>query len=439
VEIAGVGKDYPEAVRYTCLFSIMALQTQEAEALKTRSSFRVPILIVVAVVVVIGLISTMRHGALLIRASKVQRQTISATISTNGKLEPVAGFEAHAPAATSVKKLFVKEGQNVKAGQLLLQLDDAPAKAEAARALAQVRAAQADLNAIKSGGTREEVITNRTELSRAQSELQAAQRNAEAVRKLQQTGAASPAEVQDADARLKNAQNQVNLLEQKTTNRFSTPDQERAQAALEQAQAAYSAAQDMLAKSNVRSTESGTVYSLPVKQGAFVNPGDLLVQVADLSRLIVRAFVDEPDIGRLAQGQKVAITWDALPGRTWDGTVTQVPSTVTLRGSRNVGEVTSEVANEDRKLLPNTNVSVVITTARHDNVLSVAREAVHQDDGKRFVYQVVDGHLQRKNVETSLSNLTFIEVTSGLPEGATVALGSVNGMALQDGMAVKTE
>jgi HlyD family secretion protein len=417
----------------------MALQAQETEALKRRPPIWRPVAVVLAIVAIVGAFSSMRRRDMPIRSTAVERRTISSTISTNGKIEPVTGFEAHAPAPASVKKVFVREGDQVKAGQLLLQLDDVEARAQAARALAQIKAAQADLNTIHSGGTREEVITNQAELSRARSELQGAQRNLDAMRKLQNSGAASAAELQDAEMRLKNAQSQVSLLEQKTTNRFSTPDQQRAQAALEQAHAAYAAAEDLLSKTNVRSTVAGTVYSLPVKQGTYVNAGDLLAQVADLSRVIVRAFVDEPDIGRLAQGQHVNVTWDALPGRGWDGTVTQVPSTVIVRGSRTVGEVTSTVDNSDRKLLPNVNVSAIITAAKNENALTVPREAVHQDDGKRYVFQVVDNKLKRKNVETSLSNLTLIEIKSGLPDGAIVALGSLNGQPLRDGAVVKAE
>jgi HlyD family secretion protein len=417
----------------------MPTQAQEQQALKKRPSLLVPVAIVLAIVIVVGAVSSMRHGPMPITWTKVQRQALTSAISTNGKIEPVAGFEAHAPAPASVKKLFVKEGDTVKAGQLLLQLDDADARAQAARAQAQLKAAQSELSAIQNGGTHEEVITNRSELTKAQSELQASQRNLDALRKLQQTGAASPAEVHDAESRLSTAQSSVNLLQQKTTNRFATSDQQRGQAQVEEAQAAYTAAQDLLGKTNVRSTVNGKVYALPAKAGAYVNAGDLLVQVADLSHLIVRAYVDEPDIGRLAQGQPVVVTWDALPGRNWSGAVTQVPSSVTVHGARTVGEVTSLVDNKDGKLLPNVNVSVTITTSKHENVLTVPREAVHQEDGKRYVFQVVDNKLRRKDIETSISNLTSIEVNGGIPEGAIVALGSLTGQPLQDGTQVKLQ
>ena len=112
-----------------------------------------------------------------------------------------------------------------------------------------------------------------------------------------------------------------------------------------EAQAAYEAAEDALGKSSVRAPFDGIVYTLPVKQGAYVQTGDLLLQEGDLSKMLVRSFVDEPEIGRLATGQKIEVTWDAVPGRTWNGTVSTIPSTVKLRGARNVGEVTSTVDN----------------------------------------------------------------------------------------------
>ncbi|HWR15283.1 MAG TPA: efflux RND transporter periplasmic adaptor subunit [Terriglobales bacterium] len=424
---------------FVCFLITMALQTQEEKALKTRRSKWISAALVVGAIVAIWLTFSMRGGTVLIRAAKAQRQPISATISTNGTVEPVSGMQAHAPSPTTVKKLLVKEGDQVRAGQLLLQLDDASVRADAARALAQVRAAEADLAAVSAGGSREEVTANRAELNRARSEFQAAQRNLEAVRRLQQTGAASVAELRDAEARLNNAQSQVNVLEQKTTSRYSNEDRQRAQAALEQARASYAAAQDLLNKTNIRSTVNGTVYSMPAKLGAFVNAGDLLVQVANLSKMMVRAFVDEPDIGRLAPGQKVRVTWDALPGRSWEGTVTHVPTTVVLKGSRTVGEVTCEVDNSDRKLLPNVNVSAVIMTARHENAIVVPREAVHQDASKRYVFQVVNNRTVRRDIETSISSMTLIEVTSGLKEGDVVALGAVGAQNLKDGLSVEIQ
>jgi len=105
-----------------------------------------------------------------------------------------------------------------------------------------------------------------------------------------------------------------------------------------------------------RAPFEGIVYSLLVKQGGFVAGGDLVLQLADLRRVQVRAFVDEPEVGKLVPGDAIEITWDAVPGRTWEGKVNAIPSTVRLRGSRNVGETTCILDNKDLKLLPNVNV-----------------------------------------------------------------------------------
>src|SRR5260370_35666219 len=90
-------------------------------------------------------------GGVAVRAESVVRQDIASVISTNGKIEPVHNFEAHAPAPATVKRVLVNEGDQVKAGQLLVELDDADARAQAARALALLRAADADRQAVQSG------------------------------------------------------------------------------------------------------------------------------------------------------------------------------------------------------------------------------------------------------------------------------------------------
>jgi HlyD family secretion protein len=382
------------------------------------------------------LYSYLHQTPLKVRTTVVQRGPIRSLVSTNGKIEPIQNFEAHAPISTTVKRLLVKEGDHVRKGQLLLQLDDADIRTQAARAQAQVKSAQADQSALKTGGTQEEVLTLNAQLAKARSARDAAQRNLDAMRRLQQDGAASPGEVRQAEDALQRAQTDATLLEQKQKDRYSQPETARIEAQAAEAQAAYDAAEDALVKSSVRAPFDGMVYSLPVKQGAFVPAGELLLQEADLSRALVRAFVDEPDVGRLQSGQKVEITWDALPGRTWTGNVSAVPSTVKLRGSRNVGETTCVVDNKDLRLLPNINVGVTIVIAEHSNVLTLQRDALRIDETKPYVFRVVDNHLKRQAIEFSLQNLTRVEITSGLSEGGLVALPAED-KPLSDGVAVK--
>ena len=393
---------------------------------------------VALVVIILAAFVSQHRGEVYIRADQASVQDLVNTISTNGKVEPTDNFEAHAPAPTTVKKIFVHEGQWVKASTLLIQLDDADARAQAARAVAQLRAAEADIHATKTGGTQEEVFSNESQLGKAQTERDAALRSLQALEKLQQTGAAAPAEVQEARNRLARAESDLKLLQQKQTQRFSRPEVEKVQAAADEARASYSAAQDLLHNANVRAPRDGMVYSIPVREGEFVQQGELLLQVANLKNVQVRAFVDEPEIGRLSVNQPVTITWDALPGKTWSGKISQVPYTVTTRGTRNVGEVVCQVDNPGAKLLPNTNVTVAVTLARDNHVITVAREAIHMDSNGRYVYVVQEGRLKRQSVDTSISSLTRIEITKGLQPGQIIALGAYNGQGLRDGMPVKT-
>ena len=377
------------------------------------------------------------RGVLRVHTTRLVRGPIRALVSTNGKIEPVENFEAHAPIATNVTRVFVKEGDHVRKGQLLLQLDDADIRSQAARAQAQLTSAQAEQADLQTGGTHEEVLTLDSQLIKARGARDLAQRNLDALRRLQQQGAASPGEIKQAEEVLQRAQADLTLLEQKQKDRYSRPEIAKVQAQQDEAQAAYDAVRDALQKSNVRAPFDGIVYSLPVKQGAYVQAGDLLLQVADLSHVLVRVFVDEPDVGRLAPGQKIEITWDAIPGRTWTGTVTRVPSTVKLRGARNVGELTGAVDNGDLRLLPNINVSVSIITAEHSDVLTLQRDAIRLDETQPYVYAVVDNHLRRKNVTISLQNLTRVEIASGLAENAVVALNAEESKPLTDSAPVK--
>jgi HlyD family secretion protein len=390
---------------------------------------------VVAAVALIPIFS--RRGPLAVHVTTVERGPIRSMVSTNGKVEPIENFEAHSPIATVVKRLLVKEGDHVRKGQLLVQLDDANIRSQAAHAQAQITSAQSDQTDVATGGTHEEVLTLDALLIKASSERDAAQRNLDAFGRLQRQGNAAPGEVKAAEDRLHRAQADLTLLEQKQKDRYSSPEIAKVNAQRSEAQAAYDAAEDALSKSSVRAPFDGIVYSLPVKQGAYVQAGDLLAQEADLSRVQVRMFVDEPDVGRLAPGQKVEVTWDALPGRIWNGTLSNVPSTVKLRVSRNVGEALCILDNRDLRLLPNVNVGVTVITAEHSSVLTMPRDALRIDDAKPYVYQVVDGHLRRREVEISLQNLTRVEITGGLDENAVVVLTADGSKPLSDGASAK--
>lgn len=391
-----------------------------------------------AIVLLILLIRSFTRDVVEIRAAPVTYQNLINTLHTNGKVEPIANFRAHAPAPGVVAKILVKVGQTVKPGELLLQMDDADAKARLAAANAALRTAQANLHDLEQGGTTGERIALSGDLSRQKTQQQQAMQNLASLKQLQQKGAASASEVASAEQRLQTINSGLQNLQMRSTQSYSAPDRARAEAQLANAKADVAAAQKGYAGVDVRSPLAGTVYSIPVAQYDFVPAGEDMVDVADLSKMQIRAYFDEPEIGTLAVGQAVKIEWDAEPNKIWHGHVSRVPTTVIRFGTRNVGEAIISVDDAHNDLLPNTNVTVTVTTKQRFNVLSIPREALHTEGPRDYVYRVVNNKLVVTPVHTGVVNLTRAEITGGLTDKDTVALGPTSSNRdLSNGLRVK--
>lgn len=371
-----------------------------------------------------------------VRVAPVSRQNLIASISTNGKVEPVSEFQAHAAAPGVVSKLYVKVGQKVKAGEMLISLNDSDAVAKLAAATAQLSAAQAAEHNMQQGGSQTQRLNLASQLDRARMQQAQASKSLTALEELQARGAASASEVAAAHERLQAASSSVENLQLQGTESYSPADQANVRAQLNDAKAAVSAAQKGYASANIRAPFGGTVYSVPVSQYDFVSTGEDLLDLADLNKIQIRAYFDEPEIGKLAAGQAVSIQWAAKPLQTWHGHISIAPTTVITYGTRNVGECLITVDDARGDLLPNTNVTVTVTTSQRFNVLSVPREALHTDGGD-FVYRVVNGKLVRTPVVPGVVNLTRAEIVSGLSENDTVALSSTSNAELTNGLAVK--
>lgn len=395
-------------------------------------------ILLAAIVLLILLVRSFTRDVVEIRAAPVTYQNLINTLHTNGKVEPIENFRAHAPAPGVVAKILVKVGQTVKSGELLLQMDDADAKARLAAANAALRNAQANLHDLEQGGTTSERITLSGDLSRQKTQQQEAMQNLASLKQLQQKGAASASEVASAEQHLQAINAGLQNLQMRSTQSYSAPDRARAEAQLANAKADVAAAQKGYAGVDVRSPLAGTVYSIPVAQYDFVPAGEDMVDVADLSKMQIRAYFDEPEIGSLAVGQAVKIEWDAQPSKTWHGHVSRVPTTVTRFGTRNVGEALISVDDAHNDLLPNTNVTVTVTTKQRFNVLSIPREALHTEGPRDYVYRVVNNKLVVTPVHTGVVNLTRAEITGGLTDKDTVALGPTSSNRdLSNGLRVK--
>ena len=390
----------------------------------------------IGLIVVFYFVRMATRSKVPVRVATVQRSALRSTVNTNGQVEPQVTFEAHAPFPGLIKRLYVHEGQKVTQGTLLLSMDDTDARARLATALAALKSAQANDNAITQGGTQAERLSLNGELSKVQIDRDQAQRDLDSLNKLQLTGAASASEVASAQQRLDSDNSAIANLQQRRTSSYDAGDLGRAKAALQDAQAGYAAAQQVVNEANVRAPFAGTVYLIPHSSTEYVNQGDLLLQMADLSRMQVRAYFDEPEIGKLRAGQQVIIQWDARPDKSWHGHIERIPSTIITYTTRNVGAVLVTIDDADNDLLPNTNVRVTALVANEPNALNIPREALHTENGQPFVYLVRGDTLHRTPVVVGNLNLTQVEIVRGLKEGDEVALGSTNGQPIGDGVPI---
>jgi HlyD family secretion protein len=372
-----------------------------------------------------------------VREVRVGHQEVLNTVSTNGRVEPLANYEIHSPISATVKAVYVTAGEQIPAGKLLLQLDDLQARSRVASAESGVRAAKAGLDAALHNGTQQERQASAADIARARIERDQAQRDLIALTGLKASGAASAAEVASAQQRLDSAQAALQAAEQGAQTRYTSIEVDRARAQLADAQSALAAANEVLAQTAPRSPIAGTVYSLSTSRSEFAEQGKTLMEIADLSHERVRAFFDEPSIGQLAVGQKIQINWVAKPGHSWSGHIVQTPTTIITAFNRNVGEVLVAIDSPSADLLPDTNVTVKVTTSSEPNTLAVPREALRSENGKPYVFKVVNDRLVRTSVTIGTPNLNLAPILTGLQEGDYVATGTTNGLPLQEGVPIK--
>jgi multidrug efflux pump subunit AcrA (membrane-fusion protein) len=170
-----------------------------------------------------------------------------------------------------------------------------------------------------------------------------------------------------------------------------------------------------------------------MKPGAYLNAGDLVAAIGDLSRVRVKVYVDEPDLGRVSRGMGVTITWDAKPGKQWTGAVDHTPTQIVALGTRQVGEVLCVIGNPDHELLPGTNINAEILAQTVNGALTIPKEAVQHSGAQAGAFVLNGKSVAWKKIGQGLANTTRTQV-DGLNEGDAVALPTEK--PLKDGMLV---
>jgi multidrug efflux pump subunit AcrA (membrane-fusion protein) len=354
--------------------------------------------------------------------AKVKRETLVSNLQSNGKVEPLQYALVRVDTAGLVVRLPVKEGQRVAQGTELAELSVPGLAAQLAAAQARVETAKAELATIATGGRRSDLAAIEASLARARLDREAEHREFNALRRLEEKQAATRQEVEAARGKLRQSELEIEALDRKRAVLVGSSDRAVAEAKLHEAEADVRLAERRIAETVVRSPIAGVVYSLPVRMGAYLNAGDPVASVGVLDRLRVRVYVDEPELGRVAAGLPVNITWDAMPGKQWEGTVEQLPTQVQPLGTRQVGEVLCTIENPGRELVPGTNVNAAIRASVIANALTIPKEALRRDTSGTGVFALAGSTIQWRAVKAGSASISRVQIAEGVTDGDSVAL-----------------
>jgi HlyD family secretion protein len=392
------------------------------------------LLATLALVALVWQLVSWRNQPFEVPFAKVVHETIVSSVATNGKVEPVEWAVARAERPGAVTKIFIRRGQRVSQGEILVELDATEAQTDLAVANARISQARAEIEVLAKGGRSADLADISGNIERLRLDLETAQKEYDSLVRLQSKQAATRYEVSSAEQRIESIKLQIKSWNDRKGALVGTSDRTSAEARLQDAQAAARLAESRLQMSTVKAPVSGTVYQFDLKPGAFLNAGDAIASIGLLDRVDVTVYVDEPDLGRVMKGMAVSITWDALPGRLWKGTVDKTPTQIVPNGSRQVGEVVCLIQNPDMDLLPGTNVNAEIRSESVENALTIPKEAVRHESNQTGVFLLEGDHVVWRKIVLGVNSTTRTQV-DGLKDGDPVALPTEK--PLKGGMQVK--
>jgi len=375
------------------------------------------------------------HGAPQVPFAKVVRQTLVSSLPTNGKVEPIKWQAVRAEQAGLVTEVPVHEGQTVSQGATLAVLSDTGLRADLEAAQASLAQARAHLAVIEAGGPALERTSIENDLARLRVERDRDQKNYDSLHRLAEKEAASLVEVEAMKSKLQAAELAIEALKKRRAALVTESDKTVAEARLRDAQAAVALARTHLAQTVIHAPIAGMLYGLAARPGSYLETGDLVANVGQTDRLRVKVYVDEPELGRVAEGQPVTITWDALPGRSWSGTVERRPADIMPLNTRQVGEVLCTIENPGHVLLPGTNIDAHILTATVANALTMPKECLRRNASGIGVFVLHGDRLAWQPVTTGVASVNRVQIVQGPKEGDAVALPT--DLALRAGEVVR--
>lgn len=346
------------------------------------------------------------------------------TLMTNGKVEPVAYAAVRAERAGVLTKLLVEKGQTVAAGAVIAEIDSAEWRNATEAAEARVAQVQAELNVQQSGGRASDLADIDGQLAKLQLERQQAEAELTTVRRLIAKNAATKQEAQVLEDRIAQIQQQRSALQSRRAVLFTPADRSVLEARLREARTAVAAARDKQGQGILRAPMSGVVYQVDPRVGSFLNPGDLVANIGRVDELLVKVFIDEPELGRVAAGMAALITWDAMPAKQWEGRVATMPAQIVTMGTRQVGEVSVRIANVEKALPPGANINAAIRSREAAQAVTIPKESLRREGGEQGVYVLVGTKVEWRGVKLGVTNITHAQVLEGVAAGDRVVLAT---------------
>jgi HlyD family secretion protein len=353
------------------------------------------------------------------RVATVRRGDIEATIGALGRVQPGRQIDISSRVSGTIQYIAVIEGQQVAEGDLLLELDARDQENAVAQAERNLRVRRALLEDALHAPDASDIDLARARLRRATAQRLNAQRDYDEI-------ADEPdAESSDEAVALEIAKLEYEIARAEFDRVMEgTPEVqlERLRADVEEAEAALRRAQENMQNMQLRAPFAGTLLRINARVGENVHGFTPLVVLADLTEMMVRAEIDEIDVAAAAEGQKVYVRLDALPGQELEGRITRLmPGFSDARGTTTYAAIV-ELEDHDLPLRPGMGANLTIVTQTISDTLLVSRRAVRQA-GRYHIVRVLDGRRERDVVVTvGLSNDTEIEILSGLESGQTVLL-----------------
>ncbi len=367
-----------------------------------------------ALAVVLG-VAGRAASARTVPAYVAERRPVVQRVVASGRVMPAARVTLGSLSLARVVEVAVREGDAVSAGQLILRLDDAEARAMLAQARARVQEAAARLDVVRG-------VTSRTaaeSVRRAEVKVAQAERDLDRVKRLFDGGSASAAQLEEGERALVLARSEAETATaQAASVADAGADQRLAAAALRQAQAAAGVAQAKLDEKELRAPACARVLVRGAEPGDVVQPGAPLVVLAVEGRTRLTVQPDEKNLAVVREGQEAEAVADAFPASPFRATVSYIsPAVDPARGTI---EVRLEVPAPPPFLRPDMTVSVNVTVGRKDGALVVPAEAVRDVATDPWVIRVEGGRAVRRAVKLGLRGEGMLEVVEGLSPGDAV-------------------